>query len=174
MIILDIHSVVDVITNSSTTIYTYQNSINATKALVQEILKLTGETDKSPDDVFYYGVFCTTYDYIEFINDSVFEYYFDAEDINEEELENLKRLSELSSKELLSEIDKIKEGIMKSEIKKPYFFELVEDPGTRGDYESLAPSTKLHLIVKNEKYNAIAETIKNMLNSISADGLYNG
>jgi hypothetical protein len=62
------HSIVDVITNSSTVIYTYQNSVSEAKELVQAILDLAGEK-VSPDDVFYYGVFCDD------------DRYFDSEDL---------------------------------------------------------------------------------------------
>jgi hypothetical protein len=56
-VIMKIHSIVDVITNSSTVIYTYQdNSIEPAKELVNEMLKLSGITDKTADDVFYYTV----------------------------------------------------------------------------------------------------------------------
>ncbi len=56
MIKCKFHSIVDVITNSSTVIFTYQNSVSASKELVAEILKMSGSS-LSPDDVFYYGTF---------------------------------------------------------------------------------------------------------------------
>ena len=57
MIIMKIHSIVDVITNSSTVIYTYQdNSIEPAKELVNEMLKLSGITDKTADDIFCFNV----------------------------------------------------------------------------------------------------------------------
>lgn len=52
-----LHSVVDVITNSSTVIYTYQNgSVDPAKELINEMLKLVGVTDKTADDLFYFAV----------------------------------------------------------------------------------------------------------------------
>lgn len=57
MIIMKIHSIVDVITNSSTVIYTYQeDSIEPAKELVNEMLKLSGITDKTADDIFLFNV----------------------------------------------------------------------------------------------------------------------
>ena len=57
MIIMKIHSIVDVITNSSTVIYTYQeDSIEPAKELVNEMLKLSGITDKTADDIFFFNV----------------------------------------------------------------------------------------------------------------------
>jgi hypothetical protein len=58
LIKIKFHSVVDVITNSSTVIYTYQDSVIQAKELVQELLELTGKTYLKPDNIFYYGVFC--------------------------------------------------------------------------------------------------------------------
>lgn len=52
-----IHSVVDVITNSSTIIYTYQDdSIQPAKELIDEMLRLFGVTDKTADDIFKFSV----------------------------------------------------------------------------------------------------------------------
>ena len=52
-----LHSVVVVITNSSTVIYTYQNgSVDPAKELINEMLKLVGVTDKTADDLFYFAV----------------------------------------------------------------------------------------------------------------------
>lgn len=54
---LKIHSVVDLITNSSTVIYTYQDgSLPSLKELVNEMLKTLGHEDKTFDDVMYAGV----------------------------------------------------------------------------------------------------------------------
>ena len=39
MIKIKFHSIVDVITNSSTVIYTYQDSVGVAKSLVKEVLK---------------------------------------------------------------------------------------------------------------------------------------
>jgi len=59
---LNVHSIVNVITNSSTVIYTYQNSTKEAKELLQEILNLMGE-DKKVDDLFNIGVFLASTDY---------------------------------------------------------------------------------------------------------------
>ena len=50
------HSMVDVITNSSTVIYTYQDGcLNPAKELINEVLKLEG-SDKNADDLFEFEV----------------------------------------------------------------------------------------------------------------------
>ena len=66
---LKIHSFVDLITNSSTTIFTNSHkSLNAVKELIDESLKLFG-IDKKFDDLFYANVFCENeYPYFEYYN----------------------------------------------------------------------------------------------------------
>jgi hypothetical protein len=60
---------VDVITNSSTTIYTNQDdSVQPAKELVSEMLKLFGVTNLTPDDIFEFRVVKEDEDYSE--NDS--------------------------------------------------------------------------------------------------------
>lgn len=52
MIKIPLHSVIDLITNSSTEIFVYsENSLKPAKELINEILKLQG-SDKTCDDVF--------------------------------------------------------------------------------------------------------------------------
>ena len=95
------HSIVDVITNSSTVIYTYQNSVSEAKELVQAILDLAGEK-VSPDDVFYYGVFCDD------------DRYFDSEDLPSD-----CPAWESGGKDQEAWLENLKLSILKGEIKKP-------------------------------------------------------
>lgn len=82
MIITEIHSIVDVITNSSTVIYTYQNgSLEPTKELINEILKLSGVTDKTANDVFYYAVLHDKYRLTELVADNVLGYEASVEEL---------------------------------------------------------------------------------------------
>lgn len=54
---IKLHSVVDVITNSSTVIYTYQNgSIEPAKELINEMIKLAGIEGKTADDLFTFEI----------------------------------------------------------------------------------------------------------------------
>jgi hypothetical protein len=76
------HSVVDVITNSSTVIYTFQNSKVQAKELVQEILNLANIKDKTPDDIFYYKTFPE--------DDRLKDYYNDNDYSNEMSFEEFK------------------------------------------------------------------------------------
>lgn len=140
------HSIVDVITNSSTVIYVYQDDIKVTKELVQEILKLMNITGKSPDDVFYYGVFCENEHYSEFLDE------------REEEQPNC--WDTLSYKEQEELISSLKSFIMKGEKEKPRWMEEAEENEDGWEY-----SRYLHLIPKEEKYEKLAEKMKEFLSS---------
>ena len=81
---IKVHSSVDLITNSSTTIFTFsEGSVDAVKELVNEMLKVFNEPYKKFDDIFYAGVFAEYYDcydendeevYVKFLNGSVYVY----------------------------------------------------------------------------------------------------
>lgn len=149
-----IHSIVDLITNSSTVIFTYQNSIDQVKDLVNEVLKLSG-SNETPDDIFYYGVFCSTEIYTEYEDD-----YCEEETYDE--------VKKLGWKEKKSYIKNIIEQILVGKIEKPQW--MINAENNDDDGCSWAPDSYLHIIPKDEKYNDLAKKIKALLNSVSADG----
>jgi hypothetical protein len=150
---VQLHSSVDVITNSSTVIYTYQNSIEQAKELVQAVLDLQGLPDVTPDDVFYYGIFCDSY-----------EGPKEAPQINwRADIEN-RRFQQQLREEWFRDL---KLSIMKGEQDKPAWM-IAEENG--GDWDNWTPSTYLHLEPKDEKYSDLADKICSLLNSVSADG----
>ena len=142
------HSVVDVITNSSTVIYTYQNSVDEAKELVQEVLKLSGVTDKTSEDIFFYGVFCENDTYLE----------FDSEEIPE---------FEGSYEEKRKWLDDLIVSILKGEIERPSWMISAENESYFGGW---VPSSYLYLMPKEEKYRELGEKIKRLLCSPSFDG----
>jgi predicted HTH transcriptional regulator len=159
MIILKIHSSVDVITNSSTVIFTYQDSISQVKELVDEIIKISGKKDISADDVFHYGVFCETYKYKDYIED------------NDHSIEGYPKITIEWSTETKDEyykqrevqdkwIEDLKLSIMKSEIEKPDWMTNAEE----GDW-SYDPDRYLNIIPKNEEYKDLADKLIKFLNS---------
>ncbi len=162
MIKSNIHSIVDVITNSSTVIFTYQNSTSEAKALVGEVLKLMG-SDLGPDDVFFYGIFNEDYDrYFDIMNEV-------GEDCPQIDYENTKygTTERTAQTEAQSKwFDDLLLSIMKGEQKKPEWMEECE--GEDGDYWE--PSSCLHMIPKDEKFQGLADKISNLLSSVSADG----
>lgn len=140
-----LHSFVSLITNSSTVIFMYQDSIHQTKELVKEVLKLSGE-DKDPNDIFYYGVFCDNDRYLDNIPNEL--------DLNPRDYK--------ASEELL---ESLKIQIMKGEIEQPDWMSEAED-----DSDWWAPSRYLYLIPKEEKYKELGQKIRALLNSVNADG----
>ena len=93
---IKLHSTTDLITNSSTTIFTYsENSIKACKNMIDEILK-TFNIDKKCDDLFNLVVLSDKYTYLSFLGRG--EY-----DDEEEEKELPKGITEEDIKNLLKE-----------------------------------------------------------------------
>jgi len=157
------HSMVDVITNSSTTIYTYQNGCEApAKELINEMLKLAGENEKTADDVFYMGVF---------LDDNY--RYFDSYDLPEECPKITARYRDLNYKEeedLRNQwLESIKLSIMKGDSYKPQWMEDCEESS-----DGYNPSNSLYLIAKEEKYEKFGKKIQSLINGVSADGGYDG
>ena len=156
---LKIHSMVDIITNSSTTIYTYQQgSVIPAKELINEILKLSGENEKTADDVFYFGVFADDYIYLE------------SEEIDEVDHPRLTAdygtdEYKVQNKKLDDWFYNLKESIIKGEIEKPQWMKNAE----QNDY-GYNPDMILEIIVKDEKYSDLASKILTFLNSQECDG----
>lgn len=162
---LKFHSIVDVITNSSTVIYTYQNSISEAKELVQCVLEMTKNDDKHPDQVFYYGVFCDDDQYLEEI----------------EEREGVNGLPPITAEYGTDEykaqnkirdewFEALKMSIMKKEIKKPEWMINIEEDCD----DSCMSDTNLILIPKEPQYEDLGKKILALLNSPSSDGGYDG
>jgi hypothetical protein len=150
-----IHSIVDVITNSSTVIYTWQDSISEAKELLQEVLKLSG-VEKNVDDLFCFGVFLSDNDdYAEMLNDAspdeISEFPADWPEGYEAQDDYLESL---------------KERVMKGETVKPRWMDDLE----KGDGYDFALSTSLHIISKKETYKPIIDKMIRFLNSPNCDG----
>ena len=155
MIKLNIHSIVSRITNSSTVIYTYQNSTNEAKELLQEILNIY-EPDKKVDDLFYFGTFCDN------------DIYADRfEELDEDDKSKGFPEDWQGQKEY---VQGIKTKIIKGEIEKPEWMKDIEE---ESEY-SFPPDLYLNILSKDEKYNSIVEKMLAFLNSVDADGGYDG
>jgi hypothetical protein len=152
-----VHSFVDVITNSSTTIYTYQSGcIDAAKAVVNEMLALEGSSLKA-DDVFYFGAFCDDDVYLD-------KYNYDSEslpagipvvtgDWDSPEHDTTQALQ-------TEWFNNLKLSIMKGEAERPDWFELAEECD-----EDYNPDMNLEIIPKDEKYKVFGEKLLKFLNS---------
>lgn len=167
LIKLKIHSIVSEITNSSTVIYTYQDgSVGPAKELINEMLKLSGVLDKKAEDIFYFGVFVEDEDYFTFLEnyDEAPEDYpkltvnwNDPERKGQEKLRD-KWLSDLQMK------------IMKGEIVQPDWMDKASESGDGWSGNEWAPSSYLHIIAKEKKYEVFGNKIRSLLNSVDADG----
>ena len=150
---LNVHSIVDVITNSSTVIYTYQNSTKEAKELLQEILNLMGE-DKKVDDLFNIGVFLESVDYY-------------TEHIEEDDDEEMPADYPDDYKEQNKYIEDLIESILKGEIDKPAWMTKLEEGE---NYMGFSYPTSLYISPKDVKYDALAKKMLVFLNSVDADG----
>ena len=141
---LKIHSAVDLITNSSTTIFTYsEGSLLALKELVNEMLKTFEKTEKF-DDIFYAEVFLEdNYNYIDFSE----------------------KLDLISMD--YDDIERIKHQILTREIRKPNWMVDAEDYCDDNYRE-----TVLEIIPKEEKYENIAKLLLRYLYSTEHEASY--
>jgi hypothetical protein len=168
---LSLHSIIDVITNSSTEIYTFTNSsaIEKSYELLNEILKIA-DSDKKAEDLFEIYIIPNDWDNI--IN--YFNKYY------EDEFEKCDNLQEL--KILLDEQDKIEEYKERSKFEKekiiPFlkkddnwkiiFNKIVDD----GD-NFYQRETSLIIVAKDELKST--ENIINLFwNLFSQEASYNG
>lgn len=165
-----LHSVVDVITNSSTVIYTYHNGcVDPAKELINEMLKLSGIDDKKAEDIFYFGVFCD--------HDRYFDCLDNPDDYGIELPDGYVKISgNYGSEERKESITKRHEwldgiilSIIKGDMERPEWMNISET----NDY-GLDPDRTLVLIPKDEKYKVFGEKILSLLGSVDADGERDG
>ena len=149
---LDIHSIVDVITNSSTTIYTYQDGIKEAKELLQEILNIMGEK-KGVDDLFSIGVFASD-------NDTYTEYLSDLDEDGEDEYPDNYPSDDWKAQGKY--IDALKENILSGAIKKPKWMEEAEE---KENYMGYTNPTSLHILPRDAKHVGLVEKMMAFLNS---------
>jgi len=157
---LNIHSIIDVITNSSTVIYTYQNNIKEAKELLQEILDLMGE-DKKVNDLFN----ITT-----FLDD--IEYYTNyLEELEEDDVELPENYPTEGWKEQKKYIENIIEKVLEEEMDKPDWMKTAED---HEDWSGYTYPTSLYISSKEEKYNTLIEKALAFLNSPDHEAFRDG
>lgn len=145
---IKIHSVVDVITNSSTTIYTYSDgSLEPLKELINEIL-LVFERPEKFDDILVAGVFFE--DYYKYSESKYFPKDIDVDDYDKY-IENL-----------------IKDILM-GNIEKPSWMIKIEE-----DADDYRPGTFLTIIAKDPKYNKLIFKLLQFLYSTEQEADYDG
>jgi hypothetical protein len=165
LIKLKIHSIVSEITNSSTVIYTYQNGcVEPAKELVNEMLKLSGITDKKAEDVFYFGVFCEDGNYFDFLSNMGSKKPEDFPVVSGNYGSD-ERTETLSIRQKW--FDDLVLSIMKGDVGRP---EWMEDAEEAHGWSEWAPESYLCLVPRDEKYTDFGNKIKRLLNGVTADG----
>lgn len=156
---IPVHSIIDLITNSSTEIFTYSD--NSEKAVIEMIDGIFASfgIDKKCNDVFDTVVLADEYDYI---------YYFNC-DLEKDENYQDKNIPDNMTEELVKETY---EKVLKGEIKKPAWFDSAEEYPDRWSY--LSPSTYLYLIPKKKEYKKLSDLISHFLYSTHHEATYNG
>ncbi len=149
---IKIHSAIDLITNSSTEIFTYSGSSpTALKEMIEELFK-TFEIHKTFDEVFHAVVLCEhIYHYKDFIRD------------NDE-------LPEGIIKE--TDIDALIRDVILGKVEKPQWFSDVEAMELQCDY--FQPDTILYLTPKLPEYEKLASLVTKFLYSTDHEATYNG
>ena len=148
---LKLHSSVDLITNSSTVIFTYsEGSVSAVKDLVNEMLKVFGK-EETFDDIFYAQSFLEE-DY----------HYYEADNFPDGIEDKLKFLEE------------IKVQVLKGEIEKPDWMKSAEENEENEGYSYYQNSTNLELIPKDEKYDELANKLLKYLYSTNHEATRDG
>lgn len=142
---IKLHSVIDVITNSSTEIYVFQDaSLSAFKELVDAMI-LTFKVPYSTEEMFGCDVFLDdTYYYVEGYR----EYQNSEETVTYET------------------IGKIMDSILLGEIEKPEWMKEIENQTQR--------ATSLYIIPKKPEFGKLSKQILNFLNSPSYDAEFEG
>lgn len=150
MIKIPFHSATDLITNSSTVIFTYsENSEAALKEMINELFETFG-IDKKCEDVFDTIVLADEYQYTE----TALEADLLPEGITSEDAE------------------RIYEEVLSGKIPKPDWFKKIEEQESSWNY--FLPSTYLHLIPKKPEYEKLASLVHKFLYSTNHEGTYDG
>lgn len=152
MIKIRLHSSVNLITNSSTVIFTYsEGSLQAVKDLVNEMLKVF-DRPETFDDIFYSAVFL----------DSPIS-YLESESCPKKFTSGNWKENEEKFKAFLS-------SVLKGEVKKPEWMNIVEDEAD----DWYRKDTSLYLVAKDEKYSELANKLLNYLYSTDHEATRDG
>ena len=150
---IKLHSITDLITNSSTVIFTYSDgTIKPLKEMVNEMLK-TFNTDKTFDEVFDAVV----------LNEDWYTYRDYFEEHNNDYPEGIDENTDF---------EKLYDEVASGKIEKPIWFDEVEEAETRHDY--YRENNVLCIIPKDEKYAKTAKLIEAFLYSTDHEATRDG
>jgi len=160
MKLLKIHSMTDLITNSSTTIYTYSdNSIGALQRMIDEFFRVLG-IDKKCADVFT----------VTLVLDANYRYIDELDEMDEEDVPSELR-GNLSYNDREKLIKEYVERVVSGEMEKPEWMKKVES-NENGD--GLKPSNIISIVPKSPEYADLAKLIVSFLYSTQQESSYNG
>lgn len=152
---IKIHSITDLITNSSTTIYTHsERSLQAAKDMVSSFLSVLAP-DKKVEDIFKFVVMFDRGGY-----DSTIEY---LTDYSSEEVDFSDELKSVIDK---GEVEKIADEVRQGLIDKPEWMLELEDSDDWDEYDQ---DTTLFIIPKSPEYVDIAKKMSEFLYSTECD-----
>lgn len=155
---IKLHSVTDLITNSSTTIYTFSdNSEKAFKALVSEFFKSMG-VEKTCDECFNVFVGASDFDRI---SDRLSDWKYNHDDDEEKPSEVFNKDGEFSSTKFNDLLDKVLEG----KLPMPEWLQDEIDATKDSEY---GPGTTLYITAKDPKFEKLAELFGEFLYSTEA------
>jgi len=155
---IPVHSLIDLITNSSTEIYvTSESSVQPAKDLLAELLKING-SDKNVDEVFTLSVEMDNATLIDYLGDQMEEY--------DEELWDKLGLEDADWKTTDKILEKYLESIEKGEIEKPEWIDTM--------IEDMEVLIETYLIVKSNdpKYDHFLKLLKTFLYSPDYEAQY--
>lgn len=170
-----LHSYVDIITNSSTVIYTWsEGSIDKAKELLQAMFELFGETDVDVEEEFYFNVFP---DEIESLNRELL--FKKGYKLARERPENMwADENEDARKKYFSEFnliyDDLKNKFLTNDPETPdWYKELVEESLLETDGFYMRKDNNLIITPKNNKYQHVVDKMIAFLYSTQHDGVRN-
>jgi hypothetical protein len=151
---IKLHSITDLITNSSNTIFTYsKGSESALKDMITELFKVFN-INKTCDEIFKLVVLCDVYVYGEYISGLLEDEESLPEGITEE-----------------TDIKLIYNDVKTGKTEKPAWFKPAEE---HTDGEGFNPDTYLHLIPLEQEYSTLATLVRKFLYSTSHEASHNG
>jgi len=141
---IKIHSVVDIITNSSTVIYTWHDDcVQPVKEMITEFLKVF-DIDKKVEDLFYVGVFLED----TFMYDEVQEMMDDPIELSTEIIEDTMK------------------KVISGEIERPNWMVQADN---YENYNGMTYSTAIYIEAKDPKYKALGDKIKKIIYAVEAE-----
>jgi hypothetical protein len=166
MIKIHFHSITDIITNSSTTLFTYSDaSPQACEEMIDEIFKTFG-IDKKCSDVFRLTVLAEdAYIYDEWKDrheEDDDDDLDEDEDEDDEEFDDEIEEEEEEEEEEEGDVDKLMQDIIQGRSEKPSWMTEAEQ---EEDGDGYAPNTTLYIVAKSPEFEKLAELIVNFLYS---------